>query len=97
MGGIAKTLGCRAVVVVTDPGLRLKRYMYQKPSSAIIKSEYSILPPDNFSLYICKRALGLHEKVVEGIESQGLKAAVFDKVFDTCHMVKVVMIGSLVR
>ena len=27
-----------------------------------------------------ERNLGLHEKVVEGIESQGLKAAVFDKV-----------------
>ena len=74
MGGITKTLGCRAVVVVTDPGLRWKRY--QKSSSAIIKTEFSILPP----LYV-QRALGLHEKVVEGIESHGLKAAVFDKVF----------------
>jgi len=47
VGGIAKSLGCRAVVVVTDPGIR---------------------------------ALGLHEKVVEGIESQGMRATVFDKV-----------------
>ena len=42
-----------------------------------------------------QRALGLHEKVVEGIESQGLKAAVFDKVL-ILVMMKMVL-QSLMR
>ena len=41
-------------------------YSFQKRKSTITKHN--------------SRALGLHEKVVEGIESQGLKATVFDKV-----------------
>lgn len=49
VGGIAKKLGCKSVVVVTDTGLT---------------------------------KLGLTDTVVEGIERQGLKAAVFDKVVE---------------
>eukprot|EP00092_Neocalanus_flemingeri_P007642 GFUD01008250.1.p1 GENE.GFUD01008250.1~~GFUD01008250.1.p1 ORF type:complete len:404 (+),score=89.24 GFUD01008250.1:42-1214(+) len=49
VGGIAKKLGCKSVVVVTDPGLR---------------------------------KLGLTDTVVEGIERQGLKACVFDKIVE---------------
>ena len=41
-------------------------YSFQKRKSTITKHN--------------SRALGLHEKVVEGIESQGLKATLFDKV-----------------
>ena len=39
----------------------------------------------------------MHEKVVEGIESQGLKAAVFDKVFDTSQNEKLVIRALITR
>ena len=49
VGAIAKKLGCKSVVVVTDPGLK---------------------------------RLGLTDTVVEGIERQGLRASVYDKVVE---------------
>jgi len=49
VGGIAKKLGCKSVVVVTDPGLR---------------------------------KLGLTDTVVEGIEREGLRACVYDKIVE---------------
>jgi len=49
VGGIAKKLGCKSVVVVTDNGLK---------------------------------KLGLTDKIVEGIEGEGLKASIYHKVVE---------------